>query len=64
MSNALLTVTPIDFTMFSSIFDFIIDGVTTICGVFTIFPINIALGAMLFGLTVNVVKKFLPKKSM
>lgn len=60
----LLTGTPpIDFGMFSSIFDFVVDGVRTLCGVFTIFPINIALGAMLVGFTVNIVKKFLPKKS-
>lgn len=54
--------TTIDFSQFAGIFDFIVNGVQTLCGLFLIFPINITLAAMLLGVTVTIIKKFMPSK--
>jgi hypothetical protein len=54
--------TGIDFTMFSSIFTFIVDGVTELCSLFQVFPLNIALAIALVSVCVTLIKRFAPGK--
>lgn len=55
---------PINFDEYSGIFDFIVEGVTKVASIFTVFPINIMLACGLLGIAVALIKKFAPSKRM